>query len=95
LHVMLDCLQMKTQNKWTDSSFSKNMKFWHDHLPEGNTLPSSIKEAKKVVCPLDLPHKRYHACINDCMIYRGEYKDMTTCPVCGHGRYKVGNKKVP
>ncbi|KAK1669501.1 hypothetical protein QYE76_057660 [Lolium multiflorum] len=95
LHVTLDYLQMKTQNKWTDSSFSKNLKFWHDRLPEGNTLPSSTEEAKKVVCPLDLPHEKYHACINDCVIYRGEYKDRTTCPVCGHGRYKVGNKKVP
>ncbi|KAK1610835.1 hypothetical protein QYE76_034508 [Lolium multiflorum] len=55
LHVTLDYLQMKTQNKWTDSSFSKNLKFWHDRLPEGNTLPSSTEEAKKVVCPLDLP----------------------------------------
>jgi hypothetical protein len=27
LHVTLDYLQMKTQNKWTDSSFSKNLKF--------------------------------------------------------------------
>ncbi|KAK1626283.1 hypothetical protein QYE76_000598 [Lolium multiflorum] len=95
LHVTLDYLQMKTQNKWTDSSFSKNLKFWHDRLPEGNTLPSSTEEAKKVVCPLDLPHEKYHACINDCVIYRCEYKDRTTCPVCGHGRYKVGNKKVP
>ncbi|KAK1618557.1 hypothetical protein QYE76_024074 [Lolium multiflorum] len=94
LHVTLDYLQMKTQNKWTDSSFSKNLKFWHDRLPEGNTLPSSTEEAKKVVCPLDLPHEKYHACINDCVIYRCEYKDRTTCPVCGHGRYKVGNKKV-
>ncbi|KAK1665063.1 hypothetical protein QYE76_053222 [Lolium multiflorum] len=95
LHVTLDYLQMKTQNKWTNSSFSKNLKFWHDRLPEGNTLPSSTEEAKKVVCPLDLPHEKYHACINDCVIYRCEYKDRTTCPVCGHGRYKVGNKKVP
>ena len=95
LHVTLDALKMKTQNKHTDKSFDKFMKFWHDRLPEGNTLPSSIDEAKKVVCPLDLPHKKYHACINDCAIYRGDYKDRTTCPKCGHGRYKSGNKKVP
>jgi hypothetical protein len=61
LHVTLDYLLMKMHNKWTDSSFSKNLKFWHDSLPEGNILPSSIEEAKKVVCPLDLPHKKYHA----------------------------------
>src|SRR3954464_12549783 len=74
---------------------NENMEFWHGRLPEGNTLPISIEEAKKIVCPLDLPHHRYHACINDCIMYRDEYKDITTCPKCGHGWYKVGNKKAP
>ena len=63
LQVTLDALEMKLGNKWTDASFNQNMQFFHEHLPEGNTLPTSIKEAKKVVCPLDLPHVKYHACI--------------------------------
>ena len=95
LQVTLDALEMKSGNKWTDVSFNKNMKFFHERLPEGNTLPTSIEEAKKVVCPLDLPHVKYHACINDCTIYRGEYEDRTTCPVCSQGRYKSRGKKVP
>ena len=33
---------MKSGNKWTDVSFNKNMKFWHDILPEGNTLPRNV-----------------------------------------------------
>ena len=85
---------MREENRWTDVSFIKHLKFWYDHLPERNTLPSSIEEAKKVVCPLDLPYERYHASINDCAIYRGVFKDRTTCPVCGQGRYKSG-KNVP
>ena len=88
LQVTLDALEMKAENRWTDVSFTKNLKFMHDRLPEGNTLPTSIEDAKKVMCPLDLPYVKYHACINDCAIYRGEYKDITTCPVCGQGRYK-------
>ena len=95
MQVTLDALEMKSENKWTDASFNKNMQFFHERLPEGNTLPTSIEEAKKVVCPLDLPHDRYHACINDCIIYRNEYENSTTCPKCGHGRYKVGKKKAP
>ncbi|KAK1669776.1 hypothetical protein QYE76_057935 [Lolium multiflorum] len=95
LSVTLECLEMKAEHKWTDSSFSDNMKSWHARLPKDNTLPTSIDEAKKVVCPLDLPHVKYHACINDCALFRNEYKDRTTCPVCGQGRYKRGNKKVP
>ena len=79
----------------TDACFDEHMEFWSDRLPEGNTLPTSIEEAKKVVCPLDLPHVRYHACINDCIIYRGEDAERTTCPVCGQERYKRGTKKAP
>ncbi|KAK1665949.1 hypothetical protein QYE76_054108 [Lolium multiflorum] len=56
LSVTLECLEMKAEHKWTDSSFSDNMKSWHARLPKDNTLPTSIDEAKKVVCPLDLPH---------------------------------------
>ena len=85
LQVMLDALEMKSANKWTDASFNKNMQFMHDRLPAGSTLPVSIEDAKKVVCPLDLPYVKYHACINDSAIYRGEYKDRTTCSVCGQG----------
>jgi hypothetical protein len=65
LKVALDVLQMKAKYKWTDASVNASIKYWHDRLPDGNTCPSSLDEAKKVVCPLDLPHEKYHACIND------------------------------
>ena len=92
LNVMLKTLQMKTKHGWTDASYDESMAFWHDRLPKGNKCPTSIEEAKKVVCPLDLPHVRYHACINDCIIYRGEDTDRAICPVCDITRYKQGNK---
>jgi hypothetical protein len=44
---------------------------------------------------LDLPYVKYHTYINDCALYRDEYAERTTCPVCGQGRYNIGNKKVP
>ena len=95
LKTTLAAMEMKVRHKMTDACFDEHMEFWSDRLPEGNTLPTSIEEAKKVVCPLDLPHVRYHACINDCIIYRGEDAERTTCPVCGQERYKRGTKKAP
>ena len=87
---------MKATHKMTDECFDDMMEFWHDHLPKtGNTCPTSIVEAKKVVCPLNLPHMKYHVCINDCVIYRGEDEENTTCPVCKASRYKRGSKKAP
>jgi hypothetical protein len=85
---------MMARHKWTDKSFDENMAFWKKRLTEGIKCPTSIEEAKKIVCPLDLPHMRYHACINDCMIYQGEDVERNKCPVCGASRYKSG-KKAP
>jgi hypothetical protein len=83
LKVALDVLQMKAKYKWTDASVNASLKYWQDRLPDGNTCPSSLDEAKKVVCPFDLPHEKYDGCINDCYIYRREEdSNKTTCPVC-------------
>ena len=46
-------------------------------LPEDNVLPRSTNEAKKIVCPLELEVQKIHACVNDCILYRGEYKDFS------------------
>ena len=56
LNVMLKAIEIKTKHKLTDASFNDMMAFWHDHLPEGNTCPTSIEDGKKIICPLDLPH---------------------------------------
>ena len=96
LKVTLGVLQMKAKYNWSDESTDACLEFWKKHLPEeGNTCPSSVAEAKKVVCPLDLPHIKYHACINDCIIYRNENNLRITCPVCDAARFKKGTKKAP
>ena len=87
LNVTLRALEMKAKHKITDKCFNDNIGFWHHIFPKkGNTCPTSIAEAKEVVCPLNLPHVKYHVCINDCIIYRGEDAEKTTCPVCKTSR---------
>jgi hypothetical protein len=61
-------------------------------FPSEYTCPSSLDEGKKVVCPLDLPHKKFHACISNCYIYRKEDVDKTTNPVYNTVGYKKGKK---
>jgi hypothetical protein len=58
LKVALDVLQMKARYKWSDASTDACLQYRHDCLPDENTCPSSLDEAKKVVCPLDLPHEK-------------------------------------
>ncbi|KAK1692050.1 hypothetical protein QYE76_008747 [Lolium multiflorum] len=95
LRVALDVLQMKAKHGWTDTSIDDILEYVKDLLPAGNTCPGSLAEAKRITCPLDLPHEKYHACINDCIMYRKEHMDKTKCPVCEAERYKKGKKKAP
>ena len=93
LSVTLKALEMKADHKWTDTSFNALMQFWHSRLSKDNTLPTSIEEARKVVCPLDLPYVKYHACINDCALYQNEYKDRNTCRCAARDGTREGTRK--
>ena len=33
--------------------------------------------------------QKIHACPNDCILYRGDYENLDTCPICGALRYKI------
>jgi hypothetical protein len=79
LKVVLDVLQMKAQYKWSYASIDSSLQYWPNLLPDENTCPSSVDKDKKT---LDLPHKNYHACFNDCCIYQKEDTNKTTCLVC-------------
>ena len=56
-------------------------------LSSDNVLPDSCEEAKKLLKMLGVEYISYHACPNDCILYRGEYVDKEMCLKCGHERY--------
>ena len=86
----LEMLQWKASNGVTDKGFSELLKIMKNMLPEGNELPSTTYEAKKMVCPLGLEVEKIHACPNDCILYRGpEHEKLNACPICGAMRYKI------
>jgi len=89
LGTTLELLQWKASNGLSDKGFEELLKLIKNLLPEGNTLPETTYEAKKVVCPLGLEAQKIHACPNDCILYRGEYENLDSCPVCNACRYKI------
>jgi hypothetical protein len=53
-------------------------------LPQGNTVPETIYEAKHIICLLGLEVEKIYTCKNDCILYRGaEYEYLEKCPICG------------
>src|SRR3954469_10620575 len=89
LGCTLDLLKWKAQAGVADSAFENLLKMLKNMFPKNNELPASTYEAKKVVCPLGLEVLKIHACINDCILYRGEYENLNECPVCTALRYKI------
>jgi len=88
LSATLALLRFKAENGLSNKGFTELLGLFKDILPKDNVLPKSTNEAKKVVCPLELEVQKIHACVNDCMLYRGDYKDLRSCRICKHARYK-------
>lgn len=41
----------------------------------------------KLIRPYLIPRIEFHACRNDCLIFRGEYAEAERCPVCSEKRF--------
>ena len=57
--------------------------------PTGNKVPANTNHAKKLIRPVAIELRKFDACPNHCILYRGkEYENMMICPHCGASRYK-------
>ena len=53
-----------------------------------NAFHGNCKEEKEILKMLGVEYISYHACPNNCILYRGEYADKEICPKCVRERYK-------
>nr|XP_016511549.1 PREDICTED: uncharacterized protein LOC107828697 [Nicotiana tabacum] len=88
LSFLVRLLHLKCLNGWSNNSFSMLLELLKDVFPEGEILPKSFNDAKRIIKNLGLEYKKIHACLNDCMIYWSETKDRTDCKFCKAPRYK-------
>ncbi|KAI8560337.1 hypothetical protein RHMOL_Rhmol04G0247600 [Rhododendron molle] len=89
LSLLVELSHNKCLGKWTNDSFTRLLRMFKRALPEGEKLPNSYYEAKKVLEELGLSNKKIHACPNDCMLCWKEDIDDTECHVCHEQRYKI------
>ncbi|XP_049399799.1 uncharacterized protein LOC125863867 [Solanum stenotomum] len=88
LSFLVRLLHLKCLNGWSNNSFSMLLELLKDVLPEGETLPKSFNDSKKIIKDLGLEYKKIHACPNDCMIYWNDTEDQINCKICKAPRYK-------
>ncbi|XP_074360363.1 uncharacterized protein LOC141700519 [Apium graveolens] len=75
----------------SDKAFTDLLQSIGSILPKDNLLPSNMYEAKKTLTDLGFEYIKFHACPNDCVLYRGPILESSSeCPKCHLSRWKVG-----
>ena len=90
---MLSLVNVKARYGWSDKSFTSLLEVVHNLLLEDNTLPKNYYKAKKIPCLMGMEYQKIHACLNDCILYRHEFQEISKCPLCGTSRYKVKDEE--
>ncbi|XP_073137040.1 uncharacterized protein [Henckelia pumila] len=94
LSALVKLYNTKARHGMSDALFSDLLTDFGDMLPDNHNLPSSMYDAKKTLSCLSLSHEKIHACSNDCILYKKQYKDCVSCPKCGLSRWKLTKKNI-
>ncbi|GJU52124.1 putative transposon, En/Spm-like protein [Tanacetum coccineum] len=78
--------------KCSDKFFSELLELLKKMLPAGNEMVEKTYQAKKIMKLMGSGYKKIHICINNCLLYWKDDKDLTVCRTCGISRWKVDNK---
>jgi hypothetical protein len=80
---------LKACHGWFDTSFNDLLRILADTNPEGNKVPTNTYRAKRMIWPVKMKLKKFHACPKHCILYRGKYyENLQSCPHYGASRYK-------
>ena len=90
LSALVKLYDLKARYGWFNKGFSKLLQLLEDMLPLNNEISLSMYEAKKTLSALGMEYQKIHACSNDCILYRNQYKDAIACPLW---KVKVENKQ--
>ena len=93
LSFLVTLFHLKASGGWTNTSFTKLLETLKEAFPKDNKVPLSMYEAKKTLGTLGMKYEKFHACPNDCILYRHEHENLDECPICKESRWKKG--KMP
>ncbi|XP_013589396.1 PREDICTED: uncharacterized protein LOC106297769 [Brassica oleracea var. oleracea] len=87
--AIMGLYRIKVKSGMSENYFDQLLKIVHDMLPEDNVLPTSTEAMKNYLKIFGFGYEKIHACKNDCILYRKQYKDLTSCPRCKASRWEV------
>ncbi|XP_074342435.1 uncharacterized protein LOC141679988 [Apium graveolens] len=89
LESMLKLHNWKSRFGISDSAFTDLLTYVGSFLPQDHVLPVNSYEAKKTLSGLGLEYIKFHACPNNCILYRGINLNASECP-----KYRLSCWKV-
>ncbi|XP_035837155.1 uncharacterized protein LOC118485043 [Helianthus annuus] len=89
LSCVVHLYHLKCLNGWSNKSFNMLLEFLEDLLPEGNLLPKTTHQVKKIMANLGLRYEKIHSCPNGCMLFWDDKEKDEVCSFCGSSRWKV------
>ncbi|GJT44481.1 putative reverse transcriptase domain-containing protein [Tanacetum coccineum] len=92
LSAIVKLLNLKGKYGASDKFFTELLGLIKKMLPAGNEMVEKTYQAKKVMKLMGSRYKKIHVCINNCLLYWKDDKDLTACQTCGISRWKVDNK---
>ena len=90
---LVTLFRLKALGGWTNTSFTLLLETLKKTFPKDNKVPLTMYDAKKTLGTLDMKYEKFHACPNDCVLYRHEYEDLDEFLTCKQSRSKKG--KMP
>nr|GEV51820.1 hypothetical protein [Tanacetum cinerariifolium] len=92
LSAIVKQLNLKSKYGASDKLFTELLGLIKKMIPAGNEMVEKTYQAKKVMKLMGPGYKKIHVCINNCLLYWKDDKDLTACRTCRISRWKVKNK---
>ncbi|CAL1399254.1 unnamed protein product [Linum trigynum] len=95
LSFILELFHLKCMNGLSNKAFNDLLSTLRETLPEGQKLPKSSYEIKKLIGKLGLGYEKIDVCPNNCMLFWRENIKERECLQCGESRYVDDESRGP
>jgi hypothetical protein len=89
LRFNLKLLIVKARYGFSVIGFNEMLNVLNEAFPEGNKVPVNTYQAKKLIRLVAMILKKFDAYTNHCILYRGEYDKLESCPHYNTSRWKM------
>jgi len=86
--AIVGLFNLKCESGWSNTSFSKLLRFLKGIVPKNAKLPKDTYQAKKYMRDLGLGYEKIPACRNGCMLFWKDNKKLERCTKYNVSKWK-------